>query len=235
MWIFVAIFTLLQPSLETRLQEVSKATANTKKNKGLYRNLLFYGPPGTGKTMFAKVRGFARRWLLAVCWILGPNRGNLAQSAFSFSCKRRQCLLAVRSFVFNLDLVWNFLDLSRNKVIIRVCNCHLEAILLSIFESFQSNKGLKVFSVFFQSLAKHSGMDYGIMTGGDIVPMGKEGVTAMHKVFDWAQTSRRGWGKISFILSCFWQSNTLFFVHLCPLGFCSLLTKRTLFYGSEIR
>ena len=43
-----------------------------------------------------------------------------------------------------------------------------------------------------QSLAKHSGMDYGIMTGGDIVPMGKEGVTAMHKVFDWAQTSRRG-------------------------------------------
>lgn len=99
--------------------------------------------------MFAKVRGFARRWLLAVCWILGPNRGNLAQSAFSFSCKRRQCLLAVRSFVFNLDLVWNFLDLSRNKVIIRVCNGHLEAILLSIFESFQSNKCLKVFSVFF--------------------------------------------------------------------------------------
>ncbi|XP_020616979.1 ATPase family AAA domain-containing protein 3-like [Orbicella faveolata] len=87
---------ILKPSLETRLQEVSKATANTKKNKGLYRNLLFYGPPGTGKTMFAK------------------------------------------------------------------------------------------------SLAKHSGMDYGIMTGGDIVPMGKEGVTAMHKVFDWAQTSRRG-------------------------------------------
>lgn len=87
---------ILRPSLEKRLQEVSKATANTKKNKGLYRNLLFYGPPGTGKTMFAK------------------------------------------------------------------------------------------------SLAKHSGMDYGIMTGGDIVPMGKEGVTAMHKVFDWAQTSRRG-------------------------------------------
>ncbi|XP_078373422.1 ATPase family AAA domain-containing protein 3-like [Oculina patagonica] len=87
---------ILKPTLETRLQEVSKATANTKKNQGLYRNLLFYGPPGTGKTMFAK------------------------------------------------------------------------------------------------SLAKHSGMDYGIMTGGDIVPMGKEGVTAMHKVFDWAQTSRRG-------------------------------------------
>ena len=30
------------------------------------------------------------------------------------------------------------------------------------------------------------------MTGGDIVPLGKEGVTAMHKVFDWANASRKG-------------------------------------------
>ena len=44
----------------------------------------------------------------------------------------------------------------------------------------------------FQSLARHSGMDYAIMTGGDVAPMGKEGVSAMHKVFDWSQTSRRG-------------------------------------------
>ena len=36
-------------------------------------------------------------------------------------------------------------------------------------------------------------MDYAIMTGGDVAPMGKEGVSAMHKVFDWAQTSRRGY------------------------------------------
>ena len=27
---------------------------------------------------------------------------------------------------------------------------------------------------------------------GDIAPMGRDGVTAMHKVFDWAQTSRKG-------------------------------------------
>ncbi|ESO88766.1 hypothetical protein LOTGIDRAFT_72085, partial [Lottia gigantea] len=47
-------------------------------------------------------------------------------------------------------------------------------------------------TMFAKSLARHSGMDYAIMTGGDIAPMGKEGVTAMHKVFDWAQTSRRG-------------------------------------------
>lgn len=39
----------------------------------------------------------------------------------------------------------------------------------------------------------HSGMDYAIMTGGDVAPMGRDGVTAMHKVFDWATTSRRGY------------------------------------------
>lgn len=47
-------------------------------------------------------------------------------------------------------------------------------------------------TMFAKSLARHSGMDYAIMTGGDVAPMGKEGVSAMHKVFDWAQTSRRG-------------------------------------------
>ncbi|EDO42350.1 predicted protein [Nematostella vectensis] len=87
---------ILKPNLEEHLSSISIATSNTKRNKGMYRNLLFYGPPGTGKTMFAK------------------------------------------------------------------------------------------------SLARHSGMDYAVMTGGDVVPMGKEGVTAMHKVFDWAETSRRG-------------------------------------------
>ncbi|OWF44069.1 ATPase family AAA domain-containing protein 3-B-like [Mizuhopecten yessoensis] len=47
-------------------------------------------------------------------------------------------------------------------------------------------------TMFAKSLAKHSGMDYAIMTGGDVAPMGKDGVTAMHKTFDWASTSRRG-------------------------------------------
>ncbi|XP_051895163.1 ATPase family AAA domain containing 3 [Pristis pectinata] len=47
-------------------------------------------------------------------------------------------------------------------------------------------------TLFAKKLAVHSGMDYAIMTGGDVAPMGREGVTAMHKVFDWAATSRRG-------------------------------------------
>lgn len=35
-------------------------------------------------------------------------------------------------------------------------------------------------------------MDYAILTGGDVAPMGRDGVTAIHKVFDWANSSRKG-------------------------------------------
>ncbi|ETN70522.1 hypothetical protein RB195_020880 [Necator americanus] len=87
---------VLAPNLERQLRDIAITTANTRRNKGLFRNVLFYGPPGTGKTLFAK------------------------------------------------------------------------------------------------SLAQHSGLDYAILTGGDIAPMGREGVSAIHKVFDWAQSSRKG-------------------------------------------
>lgn len=30
------------------------------------------------------------------------------------------------------------------------------------------------------------------MSGGDVAPLGKDGVTAIHKVFDWAHASRKG-------------------------------------------
>ncbi|XP_012270642.1 ATPase family AAA domain-containing protein 3A homolog [Orussus abietinus] len=47
-------------------------------------------------------------------------------------------------------------------------------------------------TMFAKKLAEHSGMDYAILTGGDVAPLGRDGVTAIHKVFDWASTSRRG-------------------------------------------
>ncbi|XP_023019750.1 ATPase family AAA domain containing bor [Leptinotarsa decemlineata] len=47
-------------------------------------------------------------------------------------------------------------------------------------------------TMFAKKLAKHSGMDYAILTGGDIAPMGRDGVTAVHKVFDWANSTRKG-------------------------------------------
>ncbi|XP_077302521.1 ATPase family AAA domain containing bor [Arctopsyche grandis] len=47
-------------------------------------------------------------------------------------------------------------------------------------------------TLFAKKLAAHSGMDYAIMTGGDVAPMGKDAVAAIHKVFDWSTTSRKG-------------------------------------------
>ncbi|KAL3312565.1 ATPase, AAA [Cichlidogyrus casuarinus] len=47
-------------------------------------------------------------------------------------------------------------------------------------------------TMFAKSLATHSGLDYAILTGGDIAPLAGDGVTAIHKVFDWARTSRKG-------------------------------------------
>lgn len=46
---------VLEPALESRLREIAIATRFTKRNYGLFRNLLMHGPPGTGKTLFAKV------------------------------------------------------------------------------------------------------------------------------------------------------------------------------------
>ncbi|KAJ0411970.1 hypothetical protein ATCC90586_009927 [Pythium insidiosum] len=47
-------------------------------------------------------------------------------------------------------------------------------------------------TLFAKALAKHSGLEYAIMTGGDVAPLGREGVTEIHKLFDWATHSRRG-------------------------------------------
>uniref|UniRef100_A0A5S6QC32 AAA domain-containing protein n=1 Tax=Trichuris muris TaxID=70415 RepID=A0A5S6QC32_TRIMR len=47
-------------------------------------------------------------------------------------------------------------------------------------------------TMFAKGLAAHSEMDYAIMTGGDVVPLGREGVSEIHKVFDWASSSRKG-------------------------------------------
>ncbi|RYG51924.1 AAA family ATPase [archaeon] len=41
-------------------------------------------------------------------------------------------------------------------------------------------------------LARTSGMDYAIMSGGDVGPLGRDAVTQLHAMFDWATTSRRG-------------------------------------------
>lgn len=47
-------------------------------------------------------------------------------------------------------------------------------------------------TMFAKTLANHSAMDYAIMTGGDVKPLGRDGVSSIHKVFDWAANSKRG-------------------------------------------
>lgn len=47
-------------------------------------------------------------------------------------------------------------------------------------------------TMFAKGLAKQSGLHYAIMTGGDIAPLGKDAVTEIHKIFDWANTSTKG-------------------------------------------
>lgn len=44
----------------------------------------------------------------------------------------------------------------------------------------------------------HSGLHYAIVTGGDVAPLGRDGPSAIHKLFDWANTSRRGYTIIKF-------------------------------------
>ncbi|MFS7920735.1 putative ATPase family AAA domain-containing protein [Helianthus anomalus] len=36
------------------------------------------------------------------------------------------------------------------------------------------------------------GLDYSLMTGGDIAPLGSQAVTKIHHLFDWAKNSNRG-------------------------------------------
>ena len=47
-------------------------------------------------------------------------------------------------------------------------------------------------TMFAKGLARESGLHYAIMTGGDVAPLGKEAVTEIHKLFDWANSTNKG-------------------------------------------
>lgn len=87
---------VLHPSLQRRIEQLARATANTKSHQAPFRNMLFYGPPGTGKTLVAR------------------------------------------------------------------------------------------------EIARKSGLDYAMMTGGDVAPLGPQAVTKIHEIFDWAKKSKKG-------------------------------------------
>ncbi|KAH9607340.1 hypothetical protein KSS87_019222 [Heliosperma pusillum] len=43
-----------------------------------------------------------------------------------------------------------------------------------------------------RELALKSGLDYALMTGGDVAPLGAQAVTKIHQLFDWGKKSNRG-------------------------------------------
>ncbi|KAK6289344.1 hypothetical protein POUND7_000885 [Theobroma cacao] len=43
-----------------------------------------------------------------------------------------------------------------------------------------------------RELARKSGLDYALMTGGDVAPLGPQAVTKIHQLFDWAKKSKKG-------------------------------------------
>jgi ATPase family AAA domain-containing protein 3A/B len=43
-----------------------------------------------------------------------------------------------------------------------------------------------------QRMARSVGLDYAIMSGGDVAPLGPDAVTEIHRLFEWAKASRKG-------------------------------------------
>jgi len=47
-------------------------------------------------------------------------------------------------------------------------------------------------TLFARSLARTSGMHYAVVSGGDFAPLGASAVTELHKLFDWAESTKKG-------------------------------------------
>ncbi|KAL3813195.1 hypothetical protein ACJIZ3_014463 [Penstemon smallii] len=43
-----------------------------------------------------------------------------------------------------------------------------------------------------REIARKSGLDYAMMTGGDVAPLGSQAVTKIHEIFDWSKKSNKG-------------------------------------------
>lgn len=43
-----------------------------------------------------------------------------------------------------------------------------------------------------KEIARKSGLDYAMMTGGDVAPLGPQAVTKIHDIFDWSKKSKKG-------------------------------------------
>jgi ATPase family AAA domain-containing protein 3A/B len=46
--------------------------------------------------------------------------------------------------------------------------------------------------MFAMKLARQSGLDYAVLAGGDVAPLGAAAVTELHRVFDWGESRSKG-------------------------------------------
>jgi len=156
-------FSIPPNKVEARLRSVAGSTANTKRNRAPFRHLLLYGPPGTGKTLFAK--GLARHSGLEYAILTGENEDEKNEKQRGF------CICST----FALALK---------------CNRHFEGMIpigpcfvdTTSFLRFPLVDTVSLSPILFSPLLK----------GGDVAPLGRDAVTEIHKVFDWAETSKQG-------------------------------------------
>jgi ATPase family AAA domain-containing protein 3A/B len=47
-------------------------------------------------------------------------------------------------------------------------------------------------TMFAMKLAKQSGLDYAVLAGGDVAPLGAGAITELHRVFDWGESRKNG-------------------------------------------
>ncbi|KAH9606449.1 hypothetical protein KSS87_002847 [Heliosperma pusillum] len=150
---------VLHTSLQRRIEQLARATANTKAHQAPFRNMLFYGPPGTGKTLVA--REIARKSVSMVSLSRILLFVRLARAVFS--CARAPLVVSDHFGQENLSY----------------------PNLIPAFESLMSS--------FVRALYLHTpGLDYAMMTGGDVAPLGPQAVTKIHEIFDWAKKSKKG-------------------------------------------
>ncbi|KAL1428517.1 hypothetical protein MTO96_002885 [Rhipicephalus appendiculatus] len=109
---------VLDPKLEERLRDIAIATRNTKKNKGMYRNILMYGPPWYRQD--------------TLCQALGPALGHGI-------CAHEWCRRGVLLFVDEADA---FLRKRSSEMISEDLRATLNAFLYRTGE--QSNKFMLV-------------------------------------------------------------------------------------------
>ena len=43
-----------------------------------------------------------------------------------------------------------------------------------------------------RQMARYSGLEYAVLSGGDVAPLGNDAVTQLHSVFDWSESSSKG-------------------------------------------